>query len=69
MIFYSTNTLELQNKEIRNSSLTIVTAKLELSHTCILSVLEINPLILLCAYHNICSPCSQMIIMLAEVTV
>ena len=54
MIFYSTNTLELQNKEISNSSLTIVTAKLELSHTCILSVLEINPLILLCAYHNLC---------------
>lgn len=52
-IFYSKNALELQNKEISNSSLTIVTAKLELCDTCILSVLEIYPLILH-NYHNVC---------------
>lgn len=50
-IFYFTNALELQNKEISDSSLTIVAAKREFCDTCILSVLEINPLILLCAYH------------------
>lgn len=42
-LFYSTNALELQNKEISNSSLTIVTAKLELCDTCILSLGNKSP--------------------------